>query len=110
MQVADEILWTIPFLTKWYGTFPIGEHGVFTINRTKAKMLLGRKLSQQRKPSAYNAFSVLHYVMVALHYSTLHRFEIFSAPGTIARSSIRLPPRSLASSQGCSLAIITQAN
>ena len=24
-----------------------------------------------------NVFSVLHYVMVALHYSTLHRFEIF---------------------------------
>ena len=24
-----------------------------------------------------NAFSVLHYVMVALHYSVLHRFEIF---------------------------------
>ena len=53
-----------------------------------------------------NAFSVLHYVMVALHYSVLHRFEIFSAPGTIALGSIRLPPRSLASSRGCSLAII----
>ena len=50
-----------------------------------------------------NAFSVLHYVMVALHYSMLHRFEIFSAPGTIAHGSIRLPPRSLASSRGCSL-------
>ena len=56
-----------------------------------------------------NAFSVLHYVMVALHYSMLHRFEIFSAPGTIAHGSIRLPPRSLASSRGCSLAISTQA-
>ena len=52
-----------------------------------------------------NAFSVLHYVMVALHYSMLHRFEIFSAPGTIGHGSIRLPPHSLASSQGCSLAI-----
>ena len=52
-----------------------------------------------------NAFSVLHYVMVALHYSMLHRFEIFSAPGTIVHGSIRLPPHSLASSQGCSLAI-----
>ena len=30
--------------------------------------------------------------MVALHYSTLHRFEIFSVPGTIAHGSIRLPP------------------
>ena len=40
-----------------------------------------------------NAFSVLHYVMVALHYSMLHRFEIFSAPGTIAHGSIRLQPR-----------------
>ena len=41
----------------------------------------------------------------ALHYSMLHRFEIFSAPGTIAHGLIRLPPRSLASSRGCSLAI-----
>ena len=53
-----------------------------------------------------NAFSVLHYVMSdALHYSMLHRFEIFSAPGTIAHGLIRLPPRSLASSRGCSLPI-----
>ena len=52
VEVADEIV-DNPVLTKWYGTFPIGEHGVFTINRTRAKMLLGRKLSQQRKPSAY---------------------------------------------------------
>ena len=43
-----------------------------------------------------NAFSVLHYVMVALHYSMLDRFEIFSAPGTIALGSIRLPPREAA--------------
>ena len=51
-----------------------------------------------------NAFSVLHYVIsVALHY--LHRFEIFAAPGTIAHGSIRLPPRSLASSRGWSLVI-----
>ena len=54
-----------------------------------------------------NEFSVLHYVMVALHYSMLHRFKIFSAPGTIAHNSIRLPPRSLASPRGCSLAITT---
>ena len=52
-----------------------------------------------------NAFSGLHYVMVALHYSMLHRFEIFSALGTIAHGSIRLPPRSLASSRGCEAAI-----
>ena len=39
-----------------------------------------------------NAFSVLHYVMVAVHFSMLHRFEIFSAPRTIAHGSIRLPP------------------
>ena len=37
-----------------------------------------------------NALSVLHYVMAALHYSMLHRFEIFSAPGIIAHGSIRL--------------------
>ena len=35
----------------------------------------------------------------------LHRFKIFSAPGTISHGSIRLPPHSLASSRGCSLAI-----
>ena len=35
-----------------------------------------------------NAFFVLHYVMVALHYSMLHRFQMFSAPGTIAHGSI----------------------
>ena len=35
----------------------------------------------------------MHYVMVAIHYSMLHRFENFSAPGTIAHGSIRLPPR-----------------
>ena len=44
------------------------------------------------------AFSVLHYVM-------LHRFEIFSAPGTVVHGSIKLPPCSLASSRDCSLAI-----
>ena len=55
-----------------------------------------------------NAFFVPHYVMLALHYSMLHRFEIFSAPGTIAHGSIRLPPRSLAPSQGCLLAISIQ--
>ena len=38
-----------------------------------------------------NAFFVMHYVInVALHYYMLHRFEIFSAPGTIAHGSIRL--------------------
>ena len=46
------------------------------------------------------AFSVLHYVVsVALLYSMLHRLEVFSAPGTIAHCSIRLPG-------GFSLAII----
>ena len=53
-----------------------------------------------------NAFSVLHYVIsVVLHYCMLHPFEIFAAPGTIAHGSVRLPPRSLASSRGWSLAI-----
>ena len=36
----------------------------------------------------------------------LDRFEIFSAPGTIAHGSITVPPRSLASLRGRSLAII----
>ena len=57
-----------------------------------------------------NAFSVLHYVIKVTshywHYCMLHRFEIFSAPGTIAHGSVRLPPRSHASSRGCPLAII----
>ena len=53
-----------------------------------------------------NAFSVLHYVMVALHYSVLHRIEIFSGPETIAHGPIRRLPRSRESSQGCSLAIM----
>ena len=53
-----------------------------------------------------NAFSVLHYVISdALHYSMLHRFEIFSVPGTNAHRLIRLPPCCLASSRGCTLAI-----
>ena len=30
MEVADEIV-DNPVLTKWYGTFPTGEHGVFTV-------------------------------------------------------------------------------
>ena len=44
--------------------------------------------------------SWLPYITLCL----IHRFEIFSAPGTIAHGSIRLPPRSLASSRSCSLA------
>jgi hypothetical protein len=52
MQLADDIV-DNPTLNKWYGTYPIGKHGVFLINRAKAKMLLTRKLSQERKPSAY---------------------------------------------------------
>ena len=36
-----------------------------------------------------NAFSVLHYVVnVALHYYMLHRFEFFSAPGTVSRTAL----------------------
>ena len=43
-----------------------------------------------------------------LPYITLRFIDsrFFSAPGKIAHGSIRLPPRSLASSRGCSLAII----
>ena len=48
MEVADEIV-DNPVLTKWYGTFPIGEHGVFTINRTKAKMPPGEKTITAKK-------------------------------------------------------------
>ena len=52
MQLADDIV-DNPIVNKWYGTNPIGDHGVFVINRAKAKTLLARKLSQERKPSAY---------------------------------------------------------
>ena len=52
MQLADDIV-DNPTLSKWFGAFPIVNHGVFTINRSMAKMLLARKLSQERKPSAY---------------------------------------------------------
>ena len=49
-------------------------------------------------------FRALRHCCLRL-YSMLHRLEILSAPGTIAHGSIRLPPRSLTSSRGCSLAI-----
>ena len=49
--------------------------------------------------------SALRHGCLALLYVTSIRD--FSAPGTIAHGSIRLPSRSLASSRGCSLAIIT---
>ena len=41
MQLADDIV-DNPALNKWYGTYPIGEHGLFLINCAKAKMLLAR--------------------------------------------------------------------
>ena len=80
VEVADEIV-DNPVLTKWYGTFPIlpiGEHGVFTINRTKAKMLLGRKLSQQRKPSAYKRKVNIFYSAASRH-NTKHFLMIPSS-------------------------------
>ena len=52
MQLVDNIV-DNPALNKWYGTYPIGENGVFIINREKAKMLLAKKLSQEQKPSGY---------------------------------------------------------
>ena len=60
-----------------------------------------------------NAFSVLHYVIkVNLHYLMLHRVEIHSAL-ELSRTALlynRLPPRSLASSRGYSLAIMAFLN
>ena len=82
MEVADEIV-DNPILPKWYGTFPIGEHGVFTINRTKAKVLLGRKLSQQKKkPSAYKRKVNIFYSAASRH-NTKHFLMIrsFISPG-----------------------------
>ena len=77
MEVADENVNNL-ILTKWYGTFPIGEHGLFTINRTKAKMLLGRKLSQQRKPSAYKRKVNIFYSAASRH-NTKHFLRIPSS-------------------------------
>ena len=42
-----------------------------------------------------------------LHYYMLRRINNFSASETIAHGSFRLPPRSLASLRGCSVAIKT---
>ena len=62
-------------------------------NASKARWTRGSQACTQLVDSLFcitcslekNAFSVLHYVIgVALHYSMLHRLEIFSAPGTIA--------------------------
>ena len=63
MTIADEIV-DNPLLSKWYGTFTVGQHGVFSINRTKAKMLLGRKLAQLRKPSAYKRKVHVHVIIL----------------------------------------------
>ena len=63
MQLADDIV-DNPTLSKWFGVFPIVNHGVFTINRSKAKMLLARKLSQEQKPSAYKRKVNIRYYSV----------------------------------------------
>ena len=60
-------------------------------------------VSRVRSKTMHSLFCIaswLPYITLCL----IHRFEIFSAPGTIAHGSIRLPPRSLASSRNCSLA------
>lgn len=51
MTIVNEIV-DSPNVTRFYGVYKIGDHGVFIINREKDKLLLGRKLSQQRKPTA----------------------------------------------------------
>jgi len=48
------LLWTTSTLSNWYGTYPVGDLGVFVTNHAKAKMFQARKLSQELKPSAYN--------------------------------------------------------
>ena len=75
-----------------------------THNHTHGSWILW-SVSNVRSKTMHSLFCI-YYVMAALHYSMLHRFKIFSAPGTIAHGSIRLPPRSLGSSRGCSWAII----
>ena len=52
MAIADQIV-DNPTVSKFFGNYEIGEHGTFVISRAKAKLLIGRKLQQQRKPSAY---------------------------------------------------------
>ena len=70
------------------------EHGTHKHTHGSWILYLYHKVARQN-----NALSVLYYVIyVAFHNYMLHGFEIFSAPGTIAHGSIRLPPRSLASS------------
>ena len=73
------------------------EHGTHKHTHGSWILYLYHKVARQN-----NALSVLYYVIyVAFHNYMLHGFEIFSAPGTIAHGSIRLPPRSLASSVLC---------
>ena len=88
---------------KWISTWRMVEDGMSTGSRTRlVDSLICITCSLEN-----NELSVLHYVRnVGLYYQVLHRFEIFSAPGTIALGSIRLPLRRLASSRGCPFAII----
>ena len=56
-----------------------------------------------------NAFFVLLFLFLCyLTFLYVTSIRDFFCPGTIAHGSIRLPPRSLASSRGCSLAMIIQ--
>lgn len=36
-----------------YGFYPVPGHGVVSLDRKKAKALIGKKLSYMRKPSSY---------------------------------------------------------
>ena len=74
MTIVDEIV-DSPNVTRFYGVYKIGDHGVFIINRAKAKLLLGRKLSQQRKPTAYKRKVVLTYIQ---HRHTIGSIEIYA--------------------------------
>ena len=61
-------------------------------------------VSRVRSKTMHSLFCITSW----LPYITLCFIDsrFFSAPGKIAHGSMRLPPRSLASSRGCSLAII----
>ena len=74
--------------------------GLIYMTRSTVKSWRMLVAHDSRKQKSYRLNRPLHYYM-------LRRCENFSAFGTIAHGSFMLPPRSLASSRGCLLAIET---
>ena len=92
----------------------------YDANKSTRRLVKDRMDTGLTSTHTARGFSVLYHVFprkqcilctfffVTLHFYMLHQFEIFSTPGTTTHGSIRLPPRSLAKTRGCSLAIIIQ--